>query len=78
MYVLTSIYYAGLLSMARIFAIGIIGRLNGWKRYDKGILYTFLYLFEGKHIIFTFFAYTLFFTIWNFNKKKRPTCEKLH
>lgn len=35
MYVLTSIYYAGLLSMARIFAIGIIGRLNGWKRYDK-------------------------------------------
>lgn len=28
-------YYAGLLSFARIYAIGIIGRLNGWKRYDK-------------------------------------------
>jgi len=21
--------------MARVFAIGVIGRLNGWKRYDK-------------------------------------------
>lgn len=34
-YVLTAIYYAGLLSAARIYALGIIGRLNGWKRYDK-------------------------------------------
>jgi ubiquinol-cytochrome c reductase iron-sulfur subunit len=24
-----------LLSVARIYAIGIIGRLNGWKRYDR-------------------------------------------
>ena len=28
-------YYAGLLSLARMYAVGIIGRLNGWKRYDK-------------------------------------------
>ncbi len=34
-YTLTAIYYGGLLSVARIYAIGIIGRLNGWKRYDR-------------------------------------------
>lgn len=34
-YVMTAIYYAGLMSFARIYAVGIIGRLNGWKRYDK-------------------------------------------
>ena len=32
---LTAVYYAGLLSFARMYAIGVIGRLNGWKRYDK-------------------------------------------
>ena len=25
----------GLLSAARLYAIGVIGRLNGWKRYDR-------------------------------------------
>jgi len=34
-YVLTAIYYAGLLNLARIYAVGVVGRLNGWKRYDK-------------------------------------------
>mmetsp|Transcript_81533 Transcript_81533/g.95048 ORF Transcript_81533/g.95048 Transcript_81533/m.95048 type:complete len:269 (-) Transcript_81533:113-919(-) len=34
-YVLTALYYAGLLSGARVYALGVIGRLNGWKRYDK-------------------------------------------
>jgi ubiquinol-cytochrome c reductase iron-sulfur subunit len=32
---LTAVYYAGVLSFARMYAIGVIGRLNGWKRYDK-------------------------------------------
>jgi len=35
LYVLNAIYYAGLLSLARCYALGVIGRLNGWKRYDK-------------------------------------------
>jgi ubiquinol-cytochrome c reductase iron-sulfur subunit len=34
-YLLSAVYYAGVLSMARVYAIGVIGRLNGWKRYDK-------------------------------------------
>jgi len=29
--------------MARIFALGIIGRLNGWKRYDKGNIRDLIY-----------------------------------
>ena len=32
---MTAVYYGGLISFARIFAIGVIGRLNGWKRYDR-------------------------------------------
>ena len=32
---LTAVYYAGVLSFARMYALGVIGRLNGWKRYDK-------------------------------------------
>ena len=32
---MTSVFYAGVLSFARLFAIGVIGRLNGWKRYDR-------------------------------------------
>jgi ubiquinol-cytochrome c reductase iron-sulfur subunit len=32
---LTAVYYGGLLSFARIYAFGVIGRLNGWKRYDR-------------------------------------------
>jgi len=35
LYILSAIWYAGLLSLARIYALGVIGRLNGWKRYDK-------------------------------------------
>nr|QBC88377.1 ubiquinol-cytochrome c reductase iron-sulfur subunit [Philasterides dicentrarchi] len=34
-YTLTAVYYGGLLSFARIYALGVIGRLNGWKRYDR-------------------------------------------
>ena len=34
-YILSAVYYAGLLSIARMYAVGVIGRLNGWKRYDK-------------------------------------------
>lgn len=32
---MTAVYYGGLLSFARLLAIGVIGRLNGWKRYDR-------------------------------------------
>eukprot|EP01017_Pseudomicrothorax_dubius_P044479 TRINITY_DN751_c0_g1_i1.p1 TRINITY_DN751_c0_g1~~TRINITY_DN751_c0_g1_i1.p1 ORF type:complete len:268 (+),score=93.91 TRINITY_DN751_c0_g1_i1:104-907(+) len=35
LYVLSAVYYGGILSLARIYALGVIGRLNGWKRYDK-------------------------------------------
>jgi ubiquinol-cytochrome c reductase iron-sulfur subunit len=34
-YVLQAMYYAGLISFARLYAVAVIGRLNGWKRYDK-------------------------------------------
>lgn len=34
-YTLTAIYYGCLLTFARLYAIGCIGRLNGWKRYDR-------------------------------------------
>ncbi|CAD8160402.1 unnamed protein product [Paramecium pentaurelia] len=34
-YALNAVYYGGLLSFARLFAVGLIGRLNGWKRYDR-------------------------------------------
>jgi len=34
-YVLTAIYYGGLLNFARLYALGMITRLNGWKRYDR-------------------------------------------
>jgi ubiquinol-cytochrome c reductase iron-sulfur subunit len=34
-YILSAVYYAGLLSLARMYAVGIIGRLSGWKRYDR-------------------------------------------
>lgn len=32
---MTAVYYGGLLSFARLYAMGVIGRLNGWKRYDR-------------------------------------------
>jgi ubiquinol-cytochrome c reductase iron-sulfur subunit len=31
----TYIHYGCLLTFARLYAVGIIGRLNGWKRYDR-------------------------------------------
>ncbi|EAR92895.2 Rieske iron-sulfur protein, ubiquinol-cytochrome C reductase iron-sulfur subunit (macronuclear) [Tetrahymena thermophila SB210] len=34
-YTLNAIYYGGLLSFARLYAMGVIGRLNGWKRYER-------------------------------------------
>lgn len=34
-YALNAVYYGGLLSFARLFVIGLVGRLNGWKRYDR-------------------------------------------
>ncbi len=35
LYTLSAVYYAGLLNFARLYAIGAIGRLNGWTRYDR-------------------------------------------
>lgn len=32
---MNAIYYGGLLSFARLYAMGVIGRLNGWKRYER-------------------------------------------
>jgi len=29
------VFYGGLLSMARMYAMAFIGRLNGWTRYDR-------------------------------------------
>lgn len=34
-YLLNAIVYAGFLNFARLYAIGVIGRLNGWTRYDR-------------------------------------------
>lgn len=34
-YTLSAVYYAGLLNLARLYAVGVIGRLNGWTRYDR-------------------------------------------
>jgi ubiquinol-cytochrome c reductase iron-sulfur subunit len=35
LYTLGAIYYGALLSFARLFAVAVIGRLNGFKRYDR-------------------------------------------
>jgi ubiquinol-cytochrome c reductase iron-sulfur subunit len=35
LYTLSAVYYAGMLNFARLYAIGLIGRLNGWTRYDR-------------------------------------------
>ena len=32
---MTAVYYGGLLNLARLYTVGIIGRLNGLKRYDR-------------------------------------------
>jgi len=34
-YVFNALFYVGILSFARLYAIGAIGRICGWKRYDK-------------------------------------------
>ena len=34
-YLLNALGYAGLFSLTRLFALGVIGRLCGWKRYDR-------------------------------------------
>jgi ubiquinol-cytochrome c reductase iron-sulfur subunit len=34
-YLLNAVVYGGLLNFARLYAIGFIGRLNGWTRYDR-------------------------------------------
>jgi ubiquinol-cytochrome c reductase iron-sulfur subunit len=34
-YALTAAYYGGILTAARTLVIGVVGRLNGWKRYDR-------------------------------------------
>jgi ubiquinol-cytochrome c reductase iron-sulfur subunit len=35
LYTLAAIFYGAVFSFARLYAIGVIGRLNGWKRYDR-------------------------------------------
>jgi len=47
---MTAVYYGGLLSFARIFAIGVIGRLNGWKRYDRDTYLEMEYLITYIYI----------------------------
>jgi len=32
---LNAVWFGGVLSFARLYATGVIGRLNGWKRYDR-------------------------------------------
>lgn len=34
-YLMDALFIAGAVSMSRVFAVGIIGRLSGWKRYDR-------------------------------------------
>lgn len=34
-YILNALFYGALMSYARVYALGVIGRLNGWKRYDR-------------------------------------------
>ena len=35
LYTMSAIFYGAVFSFARLYAIGVIGRLNGWKRYDR-------------------------------------------
>ncbi|EGR27720.1 ubiquinol-cytochrome c iron-sulfur subunit, putative [Ichthyophthirius multifiliis] len=35
LYTLSAIYYGAILSFARLYVMGVIGRLNGWKRYER-------------------------------------------
>ena len=34
-YILNAVFLGGVLSLCRMLAMGVIGRLNGWKRYDR-------------------------------------------
>lgn len=44
-YAMTAVYYGGMLTLARLFAMGVIGRLNGWKRYDRDTYLEMEYFF---------------------------------
>ena len=35
LYMLSAVYYAALANLARLYAVALIGRLNGWTRYDR-------------------------------------------
>lgn len=35
LYILNALFYGGMLSYARLYAIGVMGRFTGWTRYDK-------------------------------------------
>jgi ubiquinol-cytochrome c reductase iron-sulfur subunit len=32
---LSAVYYAAMANFARLYAVAVIGRLNGWTRYDR-------------------------------------------
>lgn len=32
---LSAVYYAAMANLARLYVVAIIGRLNGWTRYDR-------------------------------------------
>jgi hypothetical protein len=34
-YLLSGMFWGGAISMARLYVVAIVGRLNGWKRYDR-------------------------------------------
>ena len=34
-YTLSAVFFGGALNLARLYVIGLIGRLNGWTRYDR-------------------------------------------
>lgn len=34
-YILNALFYGALLSYGRVYALAVIGRLSGWKRYDQ-------------------------------------------
>ncbi len=34
-YMLNAVYYAAMANFARLYVVAIIGRLNGWTRYDR-------------------------------------------
>jgi len=34
-YLLNGMFWGGVISLARLYAVALVGRLNGWKRYDR-------------------------------------------